>query len=156
MKHWKEEFDTILPKLGHRNWILIVDAAYPLQSSESIDTIITNDEILEVTKYVFSRVDEAKHIKGKVYFDKELDYLTDDLCCGADELKNQLSNIVSSEHKEVILHEEIFKKLDNASDLFNVVVLKTNCLIPYSSIFIELDCGYWNKDAEIELRKRII
>ena len=38
---WKQEFEQLLPKLGHRNWILVVDQAYPLQSAQGILTIDT-------------------------------------------------------------------------------------------------------------------
>lgn len=30
---WQSKVTEILPLLGHRNWILIVDSAYPLQTS---------------------------------------------------------------------------------------------------------------------------
>ena len=36
---WKKEFEEILPMLGHRNWILVVDKAYPMQSADGIETI---------------------------------------------------------------------------------------------------------------------
>jgi hypothetical protein len=31
-------------------------------------------------------------------------------------------------------------------------VLKTNMTLPYTSVFIELDCGYWSPEAEARLR----
>jgi hypothetical protein len=34
-------------------------------------------------------------------------------------------------------------------------VLKTNATIPYSSIFIRLNCKYWSDDAEQRLRARM-
>jgi hypothetical protein len=36
--------------------------------------------------------------------------------------------------------------------LFRVLVVKTNMRIPYTSVFFELDCGYWNAHAEKQLR----
>ena len=30
---WQEKLEEQLPLLGHRNWILIVDSAYPLQNA---------------------------------------------------------------------------------------------------------------------------
>jgi hypothetical protein len=30
---WQQKVSTEMPLLGHRNWIVIVDSAYPLQSS---------------------------------------------------------------------------------------------------------------------------
>jgi hypothetical protein len=35
------------------------------------------------------------------------------------------------------------------------VVLKTEETIPYTSVFIELGCKYWNGENEKELRKRM-
>jgi len=31
--------------------------------------------------------------------------------------------------------------------------LKTNMTIPYTSVFFELDCGYWHPGAEERLRE---
>src|ERR1039458_3397584 len=39
---WKAKIAENLPLLGHRNWILVVDSAYPLQSSPGGETIETN------------------------------------------------------------------------------------------------------------------
>jgi len=30
---WQEELERMLPLMGHRNWVLIVDKAFPLQGS---------------------------------------------------------------------------------------------------------------------------
>jgi len=48
---------------------------------------------------------------------------------------------------------EIIKKLDASSDLFNVLILKTDLTLPYTSVFIELGAGYWNGKSETELRE---
>jgi hypothetical protein len=34
-------------------------------------------------------------------------------------------------------------------------VLKTNMTVPYTSVFIRLDCRYWSADAEQRLRARM-
>ena len=54
-----------------------------------------------------------------------------------------------------IMHEDIFAKLDTASKLFNVLVIKTESTVAYSSVFIELDCGYWTAEKEAKLRSLI-
>ena len=38
--------------MGHRNWILIVDSAYPLQSSPGVETIETNAGMIDVVQSV--------------------------------------------------------------------------------------------------------
>ncbi len=49
-------------------------------------------------------------------------------------------------------HEEIISKLDQAGEMFRVLLIKTNMRIPYTSIFFELECGYWDAEPENRLR----
>jgi hypothetical protein len=152
---WKKEFDQALPLLGHRNWILVVDKAYPMQSADGIETIYTGDKLLNVLKYVLSAMEDEGHVRPIIYNDKELLFMRDDLSKGVDAFKAGLAQALKKHKVEVIPHDEIFAKLDEASKLFNVLVLKTDCLLPYTSVFIELDCGYWSAEREKALRDRI-
>jgi DNA-binding NarL/FixJ family response regulator len=43
-------------------------------------------------------------------------------------------------------------KLDDVGEKFRVLLIKTNMRIPYTSVFLELECGYWNSHAEKQLR----
>ena len=52
-------------------------------------------------------------------------------------------------------HEQIIAKLDQTAQLFRVLIVKTDLTIPYTSIFFELDCGYWSAEAEQRLRQSI-
>lgn len=54
-----------------------------------------------------------------------------------------------------ILHDSVFTKLDEASKLCTIVVLKTNETIPYTSVFLQLDCSYWNAEKEKQLREKM-
>jgi hypothetical protein len=47
---WRAKVAESLPLFGHRNWILIVDSAYPEQSSLGIETVETNAPQLEVVR----------------------------------------------------------------------------------------------------------
>jgi hypothetical protein len=49
-------------------------------------------------------------------------------------------------------HEEIISKLDQAGQTFRVLIIKTNLTIPYTSVFLQLDCAYWSAEAEQKLR----
>ena len=37
-----------------------------------------------------------------------------------------------------------------------MVVFNTTGLIPYSSVFFTLDCGYWSAKAEAALREKML
>jgi hypothetical protein len=52
-------------------------------------------------------------------------------------------------------HDEIIAKLDKSAEVFQVLILKTTMTIPYTSVFFELDCGYWSAAAEKRLRTAI-
>jgi hypothetical protein len=36
------------------------------------------------------------------------------------------------------------------------LIIKTELTIPYTSVFFELECGYWNAEAEERLRAGIL
>jgi hypothetical protein len=153
--NWKRQLKKTLPLLGHRNWILVVDKAYPMQSAPGIETIYTNEKLLYVLGYVLKTIHNEKHTKPVIYHDKELLFMRDDLCEGVESFKNDLTRMLSRSDLQVIPHDEIFSKLDTASKQFSVLVVKSDCLIPYTSVFIELDCGYWADFKEKTLRERI-
>ena len=65
--------------MGHRNWIVVADSAYPAQNRAGIETIVAGGDQLEAVKKVLTAIDEAKHVQAKVYFDKELDNIARNL-----------------------------------------------------------------------------
>lgn len=147
-----KELENLLPLLGHRNWILVVDKAYPLQSSQGISYLNSGEELQTVLKNVLNALEKAPHVRPVIYLDKELDFMDDELCEGLSDFKHKLQIACSAYHFKQIPHEDIFNKLDEAARLFNVVVIKTESLIPYTSVFIKLDCGYWSEEKEKILR----
>ena len=50
-------------------------------------------------------------------------------------------------------HEELISRLDQAGAKFHILILKTDLKLPYTSVFIQLDCGYWSAEAEMKLRE---
>lgn len=150
-----KELEQVLPLLGHRNWILVVDKAYPLQSSLGIRYLDSGEDLHSVLEKVLNAINNAPHVRPMLYLDKELEYMEDELCVGVGDFKTKLSNTCSSYMVQQIPHEEIFYKLDEASKLFNVLIIKTESLIPYTSVFIELDCGYWSPEKEKTLRNKL-
>jgi D-ribose pyranose/furanose isomerase RbsD len=153
--NWKQQLRSELPQLGHRNWLLVVDKAFPLLAEENIKIIQTDEQLVDVLNEVKNQLGEQAHVKPILYKDLELDYLNEQLVPGIETFKKDLYHIYPKESYSVILHNEIFAKMDAASKLFKVLVLKTNAVMPYSSVFMELDCKYWNADKEILLRDKI-
>ena len=151
--NWREELKEQLPLLGHRNWILVVDAAYPLQSNPAIKTLVTGEDQLEVVKEVLDAVEKASHVYSEIYLDKELDYVPEGEAAGIEAYRDNLYKLIKGRNTTKVLHEELIADIDGAAKLFNVLVLKTNLTIPYTSVFIRLDCGYWGVNQEEKLRE---
>ncbi|MDR2764895.1 MAG: hypothetical protein LBB90_07680 [Tannerella sp.] len=59
------------------------------------------------------------------------------------------------DHRTFVPHEELINRLDEVSRKFNVVILKSNLTVPYTSTFFELDCNYWDSVKEQALQDAI-
>ena len=153
---WQEEFQQKLPLLGHRNWVLVVDKAFPLQSANGMTIIYTGEQLPEVLEYVMGSISTSTHVKPIVFTDLEFAQITEDLAPGVDNLKKSIAVSLKNYPQNTLLHNDVFAKLDSASSLFEVLVLKTESTIPYSSVFIQLDCAYWSAEKEKMLRNKMV
>jgi hypothetical protein len=152
---WKARFNEVLPLLGHRNWIVVADKAFPQQPSAGIEYINTNEPLLQVLEYVTGEIKRSGHVKPVFYRDRELNYIPGAESTGIQQLREQSAKLLSGAPVHTMLHDSVFARLAGASEQFKVVVLKTNELIPYSSVLLELDCAYWNGEKEAALRERM-
>lgn len=152
---WKKQFEEKLPFLGHRNWILVVDKAFPEQNAPGMEYLYADEDLLPVLKSVLEKVRKSGHVKPIIYQDKELGFITESQAKGVPQFRQELSTLFNGQNVQTMLHDSVFKKLDSEAKLFKVLVIKTNQVIPYTSIFLQLDCDYWNGDKEKELRNRM-
>ena len=137
-----------MPVYGHRNWIVIADSAYPEQSREGIQTIVANADQLEVLKTVLATLAHSKHVTPVIYTDQELGYLEDAEAPGIEAYRKNLGDLLQGKTVDVLEHEKIIQKLDEVSQTFKVLIIKTNMTLPYTSVFLQLDCAYWTPDSE--------
>lgn len=154
-KNWKTQLNLQLPLLGHRNWILVVDKAFPAQNAAGIVTINTGEPLLPVLQYTLKQINSSTHVKPIIFTDKELNYITVAQVPEIENFKTKLFEIIPKEQAQTMLHDSVFVKIAKASELFRIVVLKTEQVIPYSSVFLQLDCKYWPAENEKLLREAI-
>ena len=74
---WQATLHRDLPLYGDRNWIAIVDSAYPDQSRPGVETVGTHRNMFTVLKDVLAGIQNAPNIRAEAYTDKELNYVTD-------------------------------------------------------------------------------
>ena len=150
---WKLAKD--LPVLGHRNWIVVVDSAYPAQSRTGVETMCIGGGQVEVVKAVLDAVDAAKHVRGIVYADRELWYVKEADAPGIDDYRKRLFPLLKNRELKAWLHDDLIARLDADAEKFRVLILKTDMTLPYTSVFVQLDCGYWDAEKEKRLRATI-
>ena len=150
---WKREVKALLPLFGHRNWIVIADSAYPAQSRPGIETIVSGAGQIEVARTVLGAIAASKHVRANIYLDQELQFIADADAPGVSRYRTQLAELLKSAKTITLPHEQIIARLDQTAQIFRALIIKTGLTIPYTSIFFELDCGYWSAEAEQRLRQ---
>jgi len=153
--NWKQILQERVPLYGHRNWIVVADSAYPAQARDGIETIVAEADQTGVLETILARLRASKHVKPTVYIDQELKFVGEKDAPGISAYRDRLAELLEGFTAKVLPHEEIIAKLDRAGQSFRVLIIKTNMTIPYTSVFFELDCAYWNFDAESRLRTAI-
>jgi RbsD / FucU transport protein family len=152
---WRTAVNQRLPLLGHRNWILIVDSAYPLQSSAGVETIETNASQLEVARFVLDAINHSIHVRPDILMDAELPYVPESDAPGVTAYRTHAAQLLAGMKIESLPHEQIISRIDQAGATMRVLVLKTTMTVPYTSIFLRLNCKYWSDDAEKRLREKM-
>jgi hypothetical protein len=150
--NWEQVLRERLPLFGHRNWLVIADSAYPAQSSAGIETLVADGEQIDVLSRTLGALRECKHIKPTIYTDEELSFVPERDVPGVSSYRKHLETVLNEYQVRSMLHEEIIARLDRAGKMFRVLLIKTNMRIPYTSVFFELECGYWDAKAEDRLR----
>jgi hypothetical protein len=150
---WQAKVRQQLPLLGHRNWILIVDSAYPLQVSPGVETVETGAGEIAVTNAVLAAVDHSIHVRPIVYLDSELPYLAAQDFAGIASYRDQLKKTLQGRVVKSLPHEEILGMIGETGKSYKVLVLKTTMAMPYTSVFVQLDCKYLSAEQEQKLRR---
>ena len=143
---WSEIFESRLPLLGHRNWVAVLDAAFPLFTSTGIEALYTGEDHQAVLSLVTDRISRAPHVAAAPLVAEELRWV-----------ESPMASAVLSALGEPrsMSHADILETLDEVSRRYRILALKTTCTTPYTSVFFELGCGYWSDEEEAELRRRM-
>src|SRR5947208_15818801 len=91
---WRVRLREELPLLGHRNWIAVVDSAYPLQTSAGIETIETNADQIEVVRAVLNQLSNARHVRPAIFTDAELKLVPEADAAGVTSYREALRDVI--------------------------------------------------------------
>ena len=150
---WDQKLARELPALGHRNWIVVADSGFPFQISPGIDVVVSGEDHFAVLEKVLKAVDATQHLQPRIYLDKELDFVTEELSPGIEAGRGKLKEMLKGRKAAPVLHANLLARLAGVGRTYRILMIKTNLALPYTSVFIELDCGYWPAESEAKMRE---
>lgn len=152
---WKAIVQNRLSLYGHRNWIVVSDSAFPAFSEPGIETIAVNEDSPAVLKYVAHAIASSRHVRATVFVDQELQFIDDHDYPEVTEVRRQIAAEFAKEQVTTMPHADIMNKVDEAGKTYRILFLKTTTAVPYTSVFMRLDCGYLSDDGERKIRAKI-
>lgn len=145
---WQTTFHQRLSLYGHRNWIIVSDSAFPAYSESGIETIAANEDLPSVLKYVAQVISSSKHVRATPFLDQELQFVQEKDYPGVTNLRQEITTTFGKNKLTSIPHSEVLSRIDEAGKTFRILFIKTNTTIPYTSVFLRLDCGYMTDEIE--------
>lgn len=145
---WKTTLQQRLPVYGHRNWIIVADAAFPSYSASGIETITADEDLPTVLRYVTHSISSSKHVRATAFLDQELQFVEDKDYPGVTALRKTITRTFGKNSLSSIPHSEVLSRIDEAGRTFRVLFIKTNTVIPYTSVYLRLDCGYMTDEVD--------
>ncbi|MBX3111556.1 MAG: hypothetical protein KF857_06060 [Fimbriimonadaceae bacterium] len=150
---WQETVAEAGKSFGHRNWIVVGDAAMPVSSSPGYDVVLAEASLPDVLSFVLKSL--GSQVKPVAWLDAELELVEEAAAKGVEECRRAIAAGLKGVETRTAPHEEILARLDQTSRAFKVLMVKSTLQVPYTSVFLELDCGYWCADREAALRRRM-
>ncbi|MGC1782482.1 MAG: hypothetical protein WA708_08200 [Acidobacteriaceae bacterium] len=109
---WQTKVQQELPLLGHRNWIVVVDSAYPWQTSPGIETVETGTDQLTVLHEVLDAISRSKHVRPVIFMDSELPFVTEQEAPGVTRYRKQVKVAFGNLPVHSFLHEQLIQEMN--------------------------------------------
>ncbi len=152
---WKAEVDHQAAQLGYRNWIVIAESSFPAHSRPGTRQVNTYEPIPVVLDEVLRTLERTEHVRPRIYLPRELPAVENDFAPGIDEYRRELETALHGYEATQLDQDSLLTLMNDAQKSFDVLVLRTSTALPYSSVFLELQPGYWDGESEQRLRERL-
>jgi hypothetical protein len=152
---WHGAVDRQVGQLGYRNWIVIAEASFPAHRRPGVRQINAPVEVPEALDYVLQTLEQTENVRPQVYLTRELRSVENDFAPGIDALRERMKSALHGHESTELDQQSLLTLMEDASRSFDVLVIRTQTALPYSSVFMELRPGYWDSASEGQLRERI-
>lgn len=152
---WQAAVDRQAAQLGYRNWIVIAEASYPAQNRPGLRQVVADVDIPEALDYVLHALERTENLRPRVYLTRELRSIENDFAPGIDEMRKRINGALHGHEAAQLEQQSLMTLLEDTARSFDVLVIRTRSAMPYASVFLELQPGYWDEASESRLRDRI-
>ncbi|MFC7338972.1 RbsD/FucU domain-containing protein [Haloferula chungangensis] len=149
---WKTAVEMQTAQLGYRNWIVIAEASFPAHSRPGTRQINAYEPIPVVLDEVLRVLERTEHVRPRIYTPRELRSVENDFAPGVDEYRTVLDGALHGHEVTELDQDSLLTLVQDAQKSFDVLVIRTTTALPYSSVFLELQPGYWDGESEQRLR----
>ena len=152
---WKDAVNRQVSQLGYRNWVIVAEASFPAHNRPGFRQVTADVDVPVAVDYVLNSLERTQHVRPRVYLPREQRSVENDFAPGIDEMRKKIRASLHGHESTELEQQSLLTLLEDASRSFNVLVIRTHTALPYSSVFLELQPGYWDADSESRLRDRI-
>lgn len=154
-RDWKGSVNQQVSQLGYRNWIVISEASFPAHSRPGTRQVISDAEVPEVVDYVLHALEQTQHVRPQIYLTREMRSVENDFAPGIDTMRERIRESLHGHEPTELDQQSLITLLESANQSYDVLVIRTPTALPYTSVFLELQPGYWDSESEDRLRERI-
>lgn len=152
---WQGAVDRQAGQLGYRNWIVIAEASFPAHNRPGLRQVNADVGVPQALDYVLTTLEQTENVRPNVYVSRELRSVENDFAPGIDVLRKSIKESLHGHETTELDQQSLLTLMEDANRSFDVLVIRTSTALPYSSVFIELQPGYWDVDSETRLRDKI-
>jgi hypothetical protein len=152
---WDEKVEMRLKAMGERNWIVIAESGYPLVTDSAYRTVNSDEDLLYLVKYLLGEIADSPHVKAVVYREKELERIQERDAPGVDAFRGKFAKLTQQAEVQAVPRADARKLVAEAAKNHQVLVLKSEGVMPYSTVYVKLASGYWDEGREKRLREAI-
>lgn len=149
---WWTQLQQEIPLLGEGNWVVIADAGYPWQVAPGVETINTAQDAPKVLTLVLGELDKTPNLRPTAWTMAEMDLVQEADAKGIANYRDSVKKALQGRPAKTLPHDQIVSRVIEAGKTVHVLVLKTNTVFPYSTVFLEVHARSLSPAAEQHLR----
>lgn len=152
---WLSTVDQEVQKLGSFNWIIIAEPSFPALSRSGVTTITTPVSTTDALDGVLQTLDAHSHVRPRIHLTREASAITEHDTPGINDYRAKIKKVLNERETLTLTNNALNLLITDARKNYRILVIKTTTSLPYTSVFMELESGYWDGVSETALRKRM-